>query len=211
MPYPLGHWVTTQTSLSQRPLTRCHHHAPPRAPRPRAGRCAVDAAPTAAARAPAPRCPLGLGFGPSRGACAWLSTPRFLPVRWVFLGVFFPVGAHSSHLGNFKQNSTGCASPTLILFTWAGPGVCIPQSSPGPSLPSAAHFTLPTSGRPSLPSRSFLRLFKEHSPNKLLCAVDCWGIPRQTGFPLNPALLPHDATFIFLLLSSGLKGKWRGF
>lgn len=133
MPYPLGHWVTARTPLSQRPLTRCHHHAPRL--RPAALRRAVwgwEAAPTAAARAPALLCAVGLDDGQILGRLRAALTPRAL-LSAGFWGRFFSLGAHFSHLVNFKQNSASCAPPTLILFPCAGPGVCVLQSSPGPS------------------------------------------------------------------------------
>lgn len=63
MPYPLGHWVTTRTDFPQRPLTRCHHRAPPPALHGRAsgGACFRSPRP-AAAHTPARFGALGLDF-----------------------------------------------------------------------------------------------------------------------------------------------------
>lgn len=149
MPYPLGHWVTTGSGFSHRLLTRCHHRAPPRAPRPRVGRRVIwEPPPAAAARACAPlRPPPGPPPAPPC-ACAWPSPSLCSATAWPARGSLWAAsclrgsrkvrcpGCALRALGELRRNSNACPPSVLILFTWMSSGVCVAQSSVGP--PSAA-------------------------------------------------------------------------
>ena len=122
MPYPLGHWVTTEISFSQRPLTRCHHRAPPlRSSGSRLSVSILGAAPKGGSVRLRPSAPLARTSVRHWCACARLSANCSLGLRASlvgslspsarFFGRFSAPAARYARWGNFKQNSIACDSP----------------------------------------------------------------------------------------------------